>query len=110
MPLEMPNRWSVIQRWRKELGAIGFLVGLTAIAGLGVYLKTDRPVSTVEHIGTLETLHQSQGNTGSSFSVFFVRLPNNELVNVTPPEMTPFTRGARVRIFETTRESGRKSY
>ena len=110
MPLEPSNRRLAIQRWRKGLGAIGLVLALAAIAGFGVYLKTDRTVTAVEHIGTLDTLHQSQGNTGSSFSVFFVRLPNNEVITVTPPETTPFTMGARVRVFEATKESGRKSY
>jgi hypothetical protein len=110
MPLEPSIRWLAIQRWRKELRAIGLVLALAAIAGFGVYLKMDRTVGEMEHIGTLETLHQSQGNTGSRFSVFFVHLPSNDVITVTPPEMTPFTEGARVRIFEATKESGRKSY
>jgi len=81
-----------------------------AIAAYSAYIMSDRSASIREYIGTLEALHQSQGMAGSRLSVFYVRLPNKELVTVTPPEMTPFLKGAQVRIVESTRESGRMSY
>jgi hypothetical protein len=98
------------QRWKKEIGAIAFIGSLVAIASFGVYRQADRPVATVEYEGILESLHQSQGNTGSSFSVFYVRLPDKQLITVNPPELTPFKGGAHVRIYEVTMDSGRKSY
>ena len=110
MAFEALSFWPAMRRWGRELGAIGLVVGFIAILVFGVYLKTERPVATAEYIGTLEGVHQIQGNTGSNVSVFFVRLPNGELIRVTPPEMTPFTNGARVRVFERTGESGRKTY
>jgi len=110
MSLEPSIRWLGMQRWKKELSAIGLVLVFAAIAAFGVYRQADRTVDAAEQVGILETMHQSQGNTGSSFSVFFVRLPSNEVITVTPPEMTPFVKGARVRVYAATRESGRKSY
>ena len=107
---ELSNRWVAMTRWKGELAAIALVVVFVGIAAYGVYQKTDRTIATLERTGILEALHQSQGNTGSNFSIFYVRLENNELVTVNPPEMTPFRKSARVRILEATKESGRKSY
>jgi hypothetical protein len=110
MPLTEVNRWLLIRSWSRHVGAIAVAAILVAIAAYTVYLKSDRPASVKEYTGTLEALHQSQDVTGSRLSVFYVRLPNKELVIVTPPEFTPFRKGAQVRIVESTKESGRMTY
>ena len=110
MPLTEVNRWLLIRSWSRHLGAVAVAAIFVAIAAYTVYLKGDRPASVKEYTGTLEALHQSQDITGSRLSVFYVRLPNEELVTVTPPELTPFRKGAQVRIVESTKESGRMTY
>ena len=65
MALEALSFWPAMRHWGRELGAIGLVVGFIAILLFGFYLKAERPVATVEYIGTLEGVHQIQGNTGS---------------------------------------------
>jgi hypothetical protein len=110
MPLAEMNRWLLIRGWSRHLGAVAVAATFVAIAAYTAYLKSDRSQSVKEYTGTLEALHQSQDITGSRLSVFYVRLPNTEVVTVTPPELTPFRKGARVRIVESTKESGRTTY
>jgi hypothetical protein len=86
------------------------VLAFVGIAVAGVYLKFDRPVAYEDRIGVLESLHQIQGNTGSSHSEFYVRLSNGEIVNVTAPAYTPFVKGREVRVVRSTTEAGRIGY
>jgi hypothetical protein len=95
---------------RRELPAALLILSLVAIVVAGIYLKFDRPVAFEQQVGTLESMHQVQGNTGSNYSLFYVRLASGELVSVLPPEMTPFLKGRRVRVIQHTRESRRMGY
>lgn len=110
MPRAKVNRWLLIRSWSTQLGAVAVVAIFVAIAVHNISLKSDRSLSLKEYIGTVDALHQSQDWNGSRLSVFYVRLPNNELVSVTPPELTPFRKGALVRIVESTKKSGRMTY
>ena len=94
----------------KEAPAIAMTLAFLAIALGGIYLQFDRTVTHEEHIGVLESLHQIQGNTGSNYSVFYVRLSNGDIVNVTPLEHTPFVKGREVRLVKNITDAGRIGY
>ena len=101
---------AVALKLKRELPAALIILVFVAIVVTGIYLKFDRPAASDEHVGVLESLHQIQGNTGSNYSLFYVRLSNGDLISVLPPEMTPFVKGRSVRVIRSATESGRTSY
>jgi hypothetical protein len=105
-----PGTDTVTRNVRREIPAVLLVLLFVGIAVAGIWLKSDRTVDSTEHVGVLEGLHQIQGNTGSSYSMFYVRLADGRLVSVVAPEMAPFAKGRRVRVIESTTGLGRVGY
>src|ERR671935_950561 len=107
----MPQRANAVTRnLKREIPAVLLVLLFVGIAVAGIWLKFDRTVESRERIGVLEGLHQIQGNTGSDYSMFYVRLADGRLVSVLAPEMTPFLKGKPVRVIESTTGLGRVGY
>jgi hypothetical protein len=107
----MPQRPNAVTGGLKaEMPAVLLVLLFVGVAVAGVWLQFDRAVESRERVGVLEALHQIQGNTGSNYSMFYVRLAEGQLVSVVAPEMTPFVKGRPVRVIESTTGLGRVSY
>jgi hypothetical protein len=69
-----------------------------------------KPVKSESVIGQLVNFHQVQSITGSTKSIFIVKLNNNSEVRVEPPPHTPIKINHNIELELRETESGRVTY
>lgn len=82
---------------KKARTGIAFMVLFIIAALFRVYRAQDEIREKTEVVGTLQGVHQTQSRFKNCW-VYSVLLPDGNVVNITPPNGTPFIKGANVFI------------